>query len=469
MEKDLILLRRSRRAWEQLGSFRSQRKRCKDFAYGRQWDEQVLLSDGRVMSERQMFERQGRVPLTNNLIRQMLKGVIGRYRYLTADIDAEDADTSVAIRSVMLKDENEIENLDARALEEFLISGVAVQRVEEGKVENVSPQRVFWQPFLREDAGDCRFLGMVHRMGIGEAIRRFSGGDPRKVAEIMSIGERRGDEWWDVDEPDDERVSVIEVWRRRPRQLLRIFDPELSEYRCEEYSAGVAERVKKENQRRRRRGRRGIECRYDIAEQWEQTWLSAAGMVLRRTLKPEGTRPQIVVRCYPMIDGEVHSLVEDVMGQQRQVNRMMMLMDEILNASAKGVLLFPADQLPRGLTWRNVRDLWRQPGALIPFKRTSKHVRPMQVNTAGTSAGAAELLKTHLQMFDDISGTGRMSRERLGGTRGAETMRRELEESMLSVLDVLSSFRRFVVERDKLLSKRDKLLSKGERKCEVEK
>ena len=47
-----------------------------------------------------------------------------------------------------------------------------------------------------------------------------------------------------------------------------------------------------------------------------------------------------VFKLYPLTDGEVHSMVEDVIDQQKYVNRLITLVDHIMGASAKGALLY---------------------------------------------------------------------------------------------------------------------------------
>lgn len=48
---------------------------------------------------------------------------------------------------------------------------------------------------------------------------------------------------------------------------------------------------------------------------------------------------------------DVHSLVEDVIDQQRHVNRMITIMDRMMATAAKGVLLFPSKCKPDELDW----------------------------------------------------------------------------------------------------------------------
>ena len=50
--------------------FRLERRRNKDYAYGRQWNDEID-ANGLVMTEEQYIRSQGNIPLKNNLIRRL--------------------------------------------------------------------------------------------------------------------------------------------------------------------------------------------------------------------------------------------------------------------------------------------------------------------------------------------------------------------------------------------------------------
>ena len=106
------------RAWSAASAFRVRRERYKNYTYGDQWCDMVTDRKGRRMREdRLLFESGGR-PLTNNLIRQLVKTVVGRYRTQMAESGFY---TSGGIADIARR--NSLAELDSRMLEEFLISG----------------------------------------------------------------------------------------------------------------------------------------------------------------------------------------------------------------------------------------------------------------------------------------------------------------------------------------------------------
>lgn len=111
-------------AWSAGARLRARRRRYKRFTYGDQWSDMIESADGRLVREDRYVRQSGKQPLTNNLIRQLVKNIVGRYRMRCAETGVYEAD---GIREAALN--NALAELDSRMLEEFLISGCAVQRV----------------------------------------------------------------------------------------------------------------------------------------------------------------------------------------------------------------------------------------------------------------------------------------------------------------------------------------------------
>ena len=65
--------------WNQMDYFRKDRERNKRYTYGYQWDDMICV-DGETMTEEEYIKRQGNVPLKNNLIRRLVRNVLGVYR-----------------------------------------------------------------------------------------------------------------------------------------------------------------------------------------------------------------------------------------------------------------------------------------------------------------------------------------------------------------------------------------------------
>lgn len=466
LETDKGLLRQTLKAWQSLEIYRQRRRRFKNFAYGRQLSDSFRDSQGRVLTEEQYLMENGRMPITNNLIRQLIKSIIGRYRYISAQGTDETIASAMGEGVMSATESPEISDLDARALEEFLISGSVVQRINNSceemmRVENVSPERLFFHRFTDSATDKCRFVGMLHDISPAVLLRRFSQGDMRRYLALKNLykGREGGvsnmateSQPLDFEEPQVAGCCrVIEVWERLSVEMFRCHDRKDASYSIEPFSEEVQCRLERVNKQRQQRSEPTIDYQLDLVDVWRCSWLAPTGEVLGRHWAEQNATHPFVMKFYPLIDGEVHSLVEDVVDQQKYVNRLISLLDSVIASSAKGVLLYPADQLPEGFTWRDLRRIWSNPNGILPFKRTSKNIVPQQVNSQGASAGASEMLRLQLQLFDEISGTSGAIRGKTTNAAGAEMLQTELEIGTISLLDLLASFRAFVRERNRRL------------------
>src|SRR5574344_307464 len=104
-------------AWMGAAPLRQARARNRDFTYGRQWGDMTIDRDGNAITEYERYRSNGTDPITNNMMRQMVKSVVGRFR--TEQKEAKRADGELSV----IREANKLDELDSRGLEEFLISG----------------------------------------------------------------------------------------------------------------------------------------------------------------------------------------------------------------------------------------------------------------------------------------------------------------------------------------------------------
>ncbi|MCM1005395.1 MAG: hypothetical protein NC402_03765 [Prevotella sp.] len=444
-------LQQAQNAWLALAPMRRQRARLKAFTYGRQWGDSCRSSDGRILSEEQRMVEEGRLPVTNNIIRRMIKAVIGRYRHMCA----RSPDTS------FVRNEPAVSETDARALEEFLISGRAVQRLNPDSPVNVSPDSFFYTPFFRSDASDCRLMGMLHDMSLADVINRFGTDNPRQVSTLKQMLKRGASQAapWPVAAISEFATPavpgtyrIIELWSLSSCEYLDVTDPVAA--RSFTDSIDALPRLEGLNKARAEIGSDPLIVKHRVCERWINSWLTPAGEIINSRICPEGSLPPFAICFYPLIDGEVHSLVEDVIDQQKYINRLISLLDHIISSSAKGVLLYPADQLPEGFSWKDIRRIWANPNGILPFKRTAKSMVPQQVTSSGAAGNeATRMLQLQLSLFDEISGATGALTGKSSSAQGEGMLKTELENALISMLDILSSFRAFIIRRDRTLKK----------------
>lgn len=418
----ITLLNAAREAWGRGHEMRTRRERFKRFTYGDQWGDIVRAADGRYISEGRIQEEHGHQPLTNNLIRRLVKTIVGRYRTLCTEKGRYDLrDTFTAV--------NELPELDSRLLEEFLISGVAVQRVVPDIrpagaavwVDNVSPCYFFTGEFADPRGNDVELVGMLHDMSPAQVMARFGGGSPAQRRRIADIFSR-----------DDIAMQGLTAVNR---QAADFFCPSVAG-KCRVIELWTLDAVEGDRP----------------AFRWQCRWLAPTGDILAQYASPWGHgRHPFVFRYYPYTDGEVHPFVEDVIDQQKYINRLIMLIDRMMGASAKGVLLFPVDQKTDDVSWNEVCRRWSAADGVIPITGANGVMLPRQVTGNGADAGAHRLLELELKLFEDVSG---VSDALLGcapsGNGGAGLYESQIQNSTAALADVFDTFNSFTARRDTL-------------------
>ncbi len=407
--------------WLHMAPFRANRERLKRFTYGRQWEELVPEGEGdTLITEGEAARRAGRRPLTNNLLRSLVKSIVGRFRH-------NNSSRAIPDNLLDIHRSNTLDELDARALEEFLISGCAVQRVVtenrfDGRrvwIDNVIPSRFFCNRYLDPRGCDIRLVGMLHDMSSQEIHLRFSHGSRRRAAELQQIFSRTAP--------------------FRPVSSLAALDPDCEvtwEHTGDPSLFRVIEVWTFEHIRHHGAG-------------WYCRFFAPDGTLIDETRSPFPHRSHpFVVTLYPLTDGEVHPFIEDVIDQQRHINRLVTTIDQILNNSAKGVLLFPTDALDGNTSIEEAAELWNKPSAVIPVNPRARTM-PREIISSGRSDGAAALLDIEFRLFRQISGVSQaMQGETPTGHVSASLYDTQVANSTVALMDIFATFDTFRTARD---------------------
>lgn len=482
------VLMEAQRYWDNMAYFRYERKRNKDYCYGKQWDD-IIVVDGERITEAEYIRRQGSVPLKNNLIRRLVRNVLGEYYKQNTEPTCFARDRKEQVyaecNTELLSynaDVNEL-NVDmSRSFEDFLIGGFVINRVrygwdEDGNqdvwVKHVDCDNYFVDNNMRDfNCKDASCLGEIHDISFGTLVHKFakSPADYKRLREIYHTAADRaslGEYYeqfgyddrrlaWDFLFPDNGRCRVIEVWRREQKPRYRCHDyntGELFKIEIEDYN----EMVGAVNERRLAQGRMAgipdddiplIECEWFIDNYWYYYMLSPMGDILEEGETPyEHKSHPYVMKAYPFIDGEIHSFVNDVIDQQRYVNRLITMYDWIMRASAKGVLLVPEDCLGN-VSLKDVAETWSSFNGVIALKMKPGAPMPQQISANAVNIGIGELLNIQLKFFEDISGVHGAMQGRAGNSGESGTLYAQQAQnaatSLLDLLEVFSSFRKQV-------------------------
>lgn len=439
------------------------------------------------MREEDYIKSQGNIPLKNNLIRRMVQAVLGVYRSQAKEptCTARDRDEqkygetmSTVLQCNMQL--NRMTEINARCMEEFLISGFVVQRKWFGWRDNkldcwtdyVQPNNFFIDNNMRDFRGwDASCVGEVHDISFEELCGRFgrSASDVNRLAEIYRYARDRRvlasayddfgyplQGYYDFLVPrDTTRCRVIEVWRKESKPRYRCHDVnngDVFKIDIEDFEEFVGSENRHRLQMAAETGMDESEVpliRYEwfMDSYWYYYYLTPFGDILDEGETPyEHKSHPYVFKAYPFIDGEIHSFVSNVIDQQRYTNRLITMYDWIMRASAKGVLLFPEDCLPDGMSLDDIADEWARFNGVIVMKspRDGRTV-PQQVANNCTQIGISELLNMQLKFFEDISGVNGALQGKPGYSgMSASLYNQQAQNATTSLLDLLDSFSSFV-------------------------
>lgn len=419
-------LQAARNAFDELNEFRAQRHRLINFAFGRQWDDPAPECSNNDMSEAKASIAQGRRPVTVNLLRRLVRTLVGRFR------SSADGYSSAPLSTDAL---NSLPELDARLFEEYIISGCAIQRIVAerrpgGKnvwIDNVDPDRFFVNRFRDPRGHDINLVGMVHEFSWPEFLNRFGyNSDSRKRRLKAVFDANRGKNtafeanvFSSLIDFDDscgcKKICVVEMWSLEPVGN----------------TAGKAS------------------CHME----WRVRFIAPDASVVHESLSPLPHKGHpFVVKFYPLIDGKIHPFLEDLVDRQKAINRLLTTFEAAMATAAKGALLFPQDQLVRSMDYDIIGDLWARPNSVIPIVGRGNDM-PQQMYSNVNATGMIPLIEMQLKLLEESSGlTDAIKGRLLSSPAGAEAFKALLNNAEAGIADLLESFRAFIADRNSRLA-----------------
>lgn len=498
--RQIDVLMRASKAWDCLYQFRKDRERNKRYMYGNQWGDTIEYC-GKTMTEEEYIRMQGNIPLKNNLIRRLAKIVIGTFRnqnktQVCIARDREEQKLGEAMSTILEYNNkvNDKKELDARMFEEFIISGMAVQKetfalrngIKECWTDNISPNFIFMDGSMNDPRmSDITIIGELHDITFGQLSSAFahSENDIAKLQDIYRNARNRDvlSNYIDTFNRNNEKLlsflqpydhtlcRVIEVWTQEQRQALW----------CHDYLSGDAyidtydnlNNIKLENESRLEDNRvkdefgnyvldeNGepqtyldldnvplIEYEYIIENYWYYRFLSPFGDVLEEGESPyrHGEHPY-TVKIYPYIDGEVHPFTADVIDQQRYINHYIILNDFIVRSSSKGVLIVDESSIPTDMAIEDIAEEWTRFNGVIKLKLKDGAKPPQQMMSQSRTAGIQDMINLQMQLMDDVSGVhgALQGKNAPSGTSGL-LYQQQANNASTSIIDILETYSSFL-------------------------
>lgn len=495
-QEDKDLLFECFNAWNSLTDFRKRRERSRNYLRGKQLLDKIPDPDckGSMITEKEHIERQGMIAFKNNQIRQLVKNVIGQYRSNETkpmvvarhkDATKQSEMMSMAVRYV--HQINMIDELDARNFEEFLISGCSCGKVNyrywktrnmyDCYTVNVGTNRLFFNTDVKDvRMNDLRLIGEIIDIPRDELVGLFAKTSKDKMRiekwypmsgnNVISIGNALSSDKEDslnfLNSYSDDLCRFFEIWKLRGEWRLRVYDPLDGSYNT--YKDVTMDMLAAANMQRLERGlSQGvareniplIEGEHVYEQFWYVKYLTPSGNVLFETETPftHEEHPYSLL-LYPLIDGEVWGFVEDIIDQQRHVNRMITLLDASIGMGMKNLLLVPEESIPDGMDIQDYADEWTKINGVIMYKSKGGIPMPKEISANSVNVGAHDLLALQIKMMQDISGVhGAAQGQAPTSNTPSSLYAQQAQNASLNLLDSFEVFNAYRQRRDTKLLK----------------
>lgn len=485
-KKGMDLLVEAERCYDSLYVFREQRKRNRKYYRGDQWGD-IVVVNGKRMTEREYIEMQGKPALKQNLIRPQVKNVLGQFRsnpFKSTIVARNRADQmasemmNVALESAYAM--NDGKERDARMLEEFLISGAGIYLTSYSydndrqrpipKFRAIDINRYFQTPNSTDLCGeDIDFVGDFMDIPLDEVISLYAGSSKEKEKRLKEIYSDytayKYDSEQQLSQQNNTNLSfsvnaknnlcrVVRVCKLEPRWMLEVHDYLDASYEIRDMEDETL--IQAENIARQQMAEmQGVEVPLIEYERkyvrlWKYYHLSPYGHILYEEENPyEHKNHPYIIKFYPLLDGEAWSMVNDMIDQQKMINRMIILYDFIVSASAKGVLLVPEDAIPDDMDLEDFAEEWTKYDGVIKIKAKPGIQMPQQISTNMVNIGLTDMINMQVKFMQDIGGVhGAIQGKAPSAGTPSSLYQQEAMNAQLNILDYIESFMTFLQKRD---------------------
>ena len=469
--------------WNGLATFRKESERAAKYFNGDQWHEKIRNKSGQWVREDEYIISQGKIPLKQNKIKPIIRTLEGQFRTDTSKSVVVSRTPEKGKESEMLSNAlqysltsiNNSRDLDARVLEEYLISGLAVQRIsyeyipelkkKDVLIRNQNRNVMFWNGDIEDIRGyDVRVIGRMIDCTIDELLVNL-GSTPERCAELKKIYSLASLEYYttiDANNPelfynknfylplDNSKCRVIEVWEKRLVEQMCIHDWMDG---IEFYADWTKSQLKAANDLRiSKYASDGVapedvpimEGTQENVMKWFFTYYSPYGHILREGESPfeHGSHP-FVTLFYPLLDGKITGLATDLIDAQRQVNRLLIMNEMILSSSVKNTLVISQEAMD-GKTKDEIGDEYKEIGGVVvvkpgPSGRIGESVMEMKGSVG--NMGVSEMIQLYIRMLEDVSGVypAMQGQQAQSGTSG-KLYDAQIMQSTLNSKDVMDTF-----------------------------
>lgn len=487
-QESLEMLAWAQSTFDGFHKIRAASRRSKKYYRGEQWSDRVIVN-GVSMTEEEYITMQGKPAFKQNLIRPQVRNAIGQFRSspYKSVVTARNRDNQLASEMMTVALEsvhqmNDQKERDARMLEEFFNSSAIIYSTgcpfnEERKrpipiYRAVNINRFFCdvntEDILSEDV---KIIGEISDISLLDLIGTYAK-NREQEKQLKNLYASVREDFVGTSAFDRSTVQSVDFLIPTNASQCRIIKfcikkgewkllaHDYSDASYEYYPMSKLKDIEQENIRRQKLSiENDVQVPYiDVEEKFIQTWhyyhMTPHGHILWHSETPfKHNSHNYVTKFYPLLDGEVWSMVEDLIDQQRMINRMMILQDFIISAAAKGVLLVPEESISDDFPIESIADEWVKYNGVIKIKtRTEKGSQidlPKQISSNAMNIGIHDFINTQIKLMQDIGGVhGAIQGRSPNAGTPAALYAQETQNASLNILDIMETYASFLQKRD---------------------
>ena len=486
--------------WSAGAPFRRQTERSSRYYKGDQWKDKIVIRhrNGKeeIITEEEYIERQGKPALKQNLIRPLVRNILGQLRLnpykstiFSRNADGQKAADMMTAALESVHSMNNKNERDARLFETFLVSGAAIYNTgykfdDERKIpypyyRAVDPSRYFQTVSASDVCGDdVDFCGDFFDTSLLDIKSMYAKTrkQEEELEEIYGTGHRT-----DVSSnlqfvsSNAENMSpriplgngecrVIRVCRKEGHWDLAVHD--YSDASWDTYNLktnpDIKSKINAEIIRRKQiaeelgvdyedgSNRLLIEYEEKYVTSWVYYHLSPYGHILWTQDSPyEHNSHSYVAKYYPLFEGQAYGMVFDLIDQQKAINRNYIMHDFITSAAAKGVLLVPEEAIPDDMDLEDIADEWSKYNGVIKYRAKDGVKQPEQIVARNFNVGQFDMINLQMKLMNDIGGVhDAMQGKSLGTGTPSSLYQQAVQNSQTNILDYLESFAWLLMKRD---------------------
>jgi len=489
------LLLQAERYFSDMRDIIGRRKRVRDFIRGYQWSDPIYDDDLGLTTEEEYIKSQGIVPLKQNLMRNIMKNLSGQYQSNPSKSIILSNKNKTAKVGEMLTNTlyyahqiNDGQYMNARQFDEFMLSGMPVAKIlyqyipdlerpdiEINKVDNrrfgfntdITDPRMNDIYFTYEliDAPIEIIISKFAKSKKQEALIRelYTGANTLNQHNLESLKPDAVDflDFYVPYEPS--KCRVIEIWYQENVWGILSHDP-LDPSGGYSFDTDITmEDIDLENANRKLIGIANGIAEEDIAlieanehntNIWKYKFLTPTGYCLLEGETPyeHGEHPYVIFG-YPMIDGQIWGPLEDILDQQKNLNRYVTQLDVMNSSAAKGVWLLPEEAKPDDMSKEDYQEALKGSKSAVWYKANSTQnptgAKPEQKFSNATPQGLIQILQMQMQYMQDISGVqASLQGQRAATGTPAALYAQEAQNAATSLIDYMNAFGMFVKKVD---------------------